>query len=82
MIHDFGAVRVPDPEMRGDPVDFTDAAFVRWRVIERDARRDPGSRGDRCLIFASPDMVRRVWRFPPAWRQLSDSELETLSWAT
>jgi len=64
----------------GDPVNYTDAAFVAWRVIERDARGDPGHRADHCLIFSSAEVVRRVWGYPPAWRELSGAELEALSW--
>jgi len=64
----------------GDPVDYTDATFVPWRVIERDARGDPGHRADHCLIFSSSDVVRRVWGYPSAWRQLTGAQLEALSW--
>jgi len=66
--------------VRRDPVGYTDAAFVAWLVVERDARRDPGHRADRCLIFSSGDVVRRVWGYPAAWRQMTDAELEALSW--
>ena len=65
-------------EVRG--VEFVDAASVHWRVTERDARSDPGSRGDCCLIFACGDAVRRVWDYPPAWRELSAAALVALSW--
>jgi hypothetical protein len=64
---------------RPEPISFMDASWVFWRVSERDARNDPGKRGDRCLIFSSPDAVRRVWNYPAAWRTLSDEELERLS---
>jgi len=62
-------------------VNYLDRHQVGWRVTERDARRDPGSRADRCLIFASEDAVRRVWTYPPTWRTMSDRELEALSWS-
>lgn len=68
--------RVPRP----DPIDFVDALSVVWRVVERDARADPGHRADRCLLFASRDAVRRVWNYPATWRELDDAELEALSW--
>ena len=35
----------------------------------------PGSRGARCLVFSSADVVRRVWRYPPNWRVLDDQDL-------
>ena len=74
--------RLPERTVRREPVDFTDAGFVPWQVVERDSRRDPGRRGDTCLIFSSADVVRRVWHYPAAWRQLTDIELEALSWVT
>ena len=63
-----------------EAVEFVDAQFVRWRVLERDARGDPGAPGPRCLIFACADVVRRVWRYPPEWRDLSAEALAALSW--
>ena len=61
-------------------VDVVDGAGVRWRVAERDARRDPGARGPRCLIFTSRHAVRRVWTYPRGWPQLPAEELLALSW--
>lgn len=46
-----------------------------WSVREVDARTVPGSRGATCLIFESFDAVRRVWIFPPDWRELDDHSL-------
>lgn len=60
-------------------VEFVDPAYVQWRVSERDARRDPGARGDMCLIFACSGMVRRVWDYPADWRSLSATALLALS---
>ena len=68
------------PHPRAGSVDFVDDRNVLWRVTERDARYDPGSRGDWCLIFASENAIRRVWNYPPSWRSLSAVELEMLSW--
>jgi hypothetical protein len=82
VIDEHTSPRLPERAVRRDPVDFTDAAYIPWRVVERDSRRDPGRRGDTCLIFSSTDVVRRVWRFPATWRQLTDGELEALSWVT
>jgi hypothetical protein len=62
-------------------VNYFDCHQVGWHVTERDARRDPGAHGDRCLVFASDYAVRRVWIFPPTWRSMSDGELEALSWS-
>ena len=70
-----------DERLRGGVVSFVDRNQVRWRVTERDARYDPGSRGHWCLIFACDDAVRRVWVYPARWRSLSPSELEVLSWS-
>ena len=64
-----------------ESIRFVDRHHVGWRVTERDARRDPGSRGDRCLVFECETAIRRVWVYPPAWRTLSAPELEALSWA-
>lgn len=61
-------------------VEFLDATYRRWRVAERDARADPGARGDTCLIFACDDAVRRVWEYPAEWRELTAEALVALSW--
>jgi hypothetical protein len=63
---------------RRGAVDFVDREGVFWRVIERDARGDPGTRGDWCLVFFNEEVARRVWRYPPGWRMLSDTELDAL----
>jgi hypothetical protein len=63
-----------------DGVEFLDAANVHWRVTERDATGDPGARGERCLIFTSDEAVRRVWDYPPGWRDLAADALAALSW--
>jgi hypothetical protein len=51
-----------------------------WRVTELDARRTPGASGDKCLLFDSDSIGRRVWSYPDDWRQLTDAELYALSW--
>src|SRR4051812_1252633 len=56
------------------------ADFSRWSVTEI-AGNVVARPGQRCLIFASAEAVRRVWNYPPDWRELTDPELETLSWA-
>jgi hypothetical protein len=80
VIDERDAVLTRQTALRRDPVDFIDAAYVAWRVVERDSRRDPGHRNDSCLIFASADAVRRVWHYPADWCDLTDVELEALSW--
>jgi len=64
----------------GAAVTFVDGDYVHWRVTEHDGRRVPGSRGERCLIFASEGVIRRVWDYPPAWRHLPPATLAAVSW--
>jgi hypothetical protein len=82
---DLSAVSVRPLErvwLRADAasVHFDDHRHVRWTVIERDARRDPGARGEWCLIFMCTDAVRRVWTYPSGWRDLAPAALLALSW--
>ena len=60
-------------------VEFVDPSYAQWRVSERDARRDLGARGERCLLFACTGMIRRVWDYPADWRTLSAPDLMELS---
>ena len=62
-------------------VQFLDNEAVLWTVTERDAHDLPGNRAARCLIFASPEAVRRVWAYPAAWRDLLTPGLIALSWS-
>lgn len=78
MIHDE-ARRTRDTADGDGFVEFVDSSYVQWRVSERDARRDPGARGDYCLVFACPGMVRRVWDYPADWRALPAVALLALS---
>ncbi len=48
---------------------------VEWQVHEVSAGHVPGSRRDRCLIFDSEGVVRRLWEYPDDWRDLSDEDL-------
>jgi len=61
-------------------VRFVDTAGVRWEVWERDARGDTGAHQSSCLIFLSNDVIRRVWEYPPGWRELGTDALVALSW--
>jgi hypothetical protein len=74
-----GADEAPD----STPVRFgehVDGAWLRWSVVEHDARKVPGVHGPRCLIFASEGCIRRVWDFPADWRALDAAGLTALSW--
>jgi hypothetical protein len=59
-----------DPEPPHEP-------DVRVRVA--DTRRQPGARGDRCLIFDTCDFVRRVWSVPDDWDRMSPEALVALA---
>ena len=61
-------------------IEFRDDAQTRWRVSERDCRKDPGTHGEWCLLFTSDDAVRRVWEYPNDWHLLSAVALTALSW--
>lgn len=65
----------------GAGVTFLDETGMLWTVTERHAENLPGSRGPRCLIFASTEAVRRVWAYPPDWRDLLTPSLIALSWS-
>jgi len=47
----------------------------RWSVREVSADTVPGASAPRCLICESEDVVRRIWRYPENWVELSDDEL-------
>jgi hypothetical protein len=68
----------------GSAVEFAewdDGVLVRWYVNEVDARRVPGARGARCLVFVCESVIRRVWRYPSDWRSLDGHGLARLSWS-
>jgi len=65
----------------GAGMTFLDETGMLWTVTERNAEDVPGSRGPRCLIFASPEAVRRVWTYPAGWRDLLTPSLIALSWS-
>lgn len=65
-----------------DAVRFIGAEGIEWRVLERDTTLVPGAIADRCLVFLSSGLARRVWRYPSRWQALSAIELELLSEAT
>jgi hypothetical protein len=51
-----------------------DARGNEWVIREVDTPQ-AWARGHRCLIFSSPSVVRRVWRYPEGWVRLSPREL-------
>lgn len=59
---------------------FRDSAGRVWTVRELRTDDISWARGRSCLVFASEMAVRRVWGVVPGWRNLSETELERLSW--
>jgi hypothetical protein len=73
-----GADRPLDPT----PMTFmqhVDGAWLRWSVVEVDARAVPGAHGARCLVFTRENCIRRVWDYPADWRTLDGPALAALS---
>lgn len=54
-----------------------DAQGNEWIVREVHTPQS-WAHGDRCLIFSSPAIVRRIWRYPEGWARLSPSDLLAL----
>jgi hypothetical protein len=52
---------------------------VLWSVREVDAARVPGARGERCLLFETEGVIRRVWSYPDDWRSVPDETLRFLA---
>jgi hypothetical protein len=74
------AMQHPGAGKVGHVIQFDDASRARWRVSERDCRKDPGARKEWCLLFTSNNAIRRVWEYPPDWHLLSPAALALLSW--
>jgi hypothetical protein len=51
-----------------------DAEGSEWLVREVDTPQ-AWARGERCLIFSSSAIVRRVWRYPAEWAGLPSRAL-------
>ncbi len=64
----------------GATVQFFDDDGMLWHVAEHDGRQVPVSQGDQCLVFRSDNVVRRVWDYPPGWRDLAAMSLAAVSW--
>jgi hypothetical protein len=75
----YRALTPPDPTPRAFTQHVGDA-YLHWSVTEVDAHTVPGALGARCLLFARPDCIRRVWHYPADWRTLDDAALTALSW--
>jgi hypothetical protein len=54
-----------------------DAQGNEWVVHEVDTPQ-AWAHATRCLIFSSPAIVRRVWRYPDGWVRLSSRDLLNL----
>ena len=62
-------------------LEFRDADGTLWSVLERDVGPElPWRPADHCLVFSCIATVRRVWNYPPDWRELPVEELMRLSW--
>ena len=73
---------MPNPsrqEASGQTHWFTDSAGISWHVREV-SRVSTDLRETTTLVFESNMMFRRVRDYPANWRELSDRELEELSW--
>ena len=56
---------------------FRDADGVTWWVHEV-AGEHLGTVGAMCLLVVSANELRRIWKYPAEWRQLSPAELLAL----
>ena len=75
----MSAARRESDRSAGREVVIYDDRHVKWVVTERDTTNVPGARGPRCLVLMSECTVRRIWSYPPTWRQLSPDALLALS---
>ena len=53
---------------------IVDSDGVEWSVCEV-ATPQAWARGERCLVLNSRDCVRRIWSYPPDWRDLDADAL-------
>jgi hypothetical protein len=60
---------------------YFDAKGAAWSVVEIPHCDQPVAGQAACLLFRSHRFARRVRTFPPNWRELSDADLEALSWS-
>jgi hypothetical protein len=59
---------------------FRDDAGAIWRVREREMSRTADGVQRVALVFESDCALRLVYSYPRDWRELTDAELERLSW--
>lgn len=59
---------------------YIDGQGLQWRVSVRALRPTPRESARPCLIFEAAHVIRRVCEYPADWAELSDAELEALSW--
>jgi hypothetical protein len=52
-----------------------DALGREWHVYERGSSPDSPRPGQNSLVFDAEGIVRRLWRYPPRWAELSDDAL-------
>jgi hypothetical protein len=53
---------------------------IWWRVFEVETAERAWAHKGRCLLFVSPEVIRRVWQYPADWWQLSTDELYAVGW--
>ena len=57
---------------------FRDGDGVTWWVHEVAGEHLGGVMGMTCLLVVSANELRRIWKYPADWRQLSAAELLAL----
>jgi hypothetical protein len=69
-----------DETSRPESRRYQDANGVWWRVYEEPPADNTSDPQRSCLIFECDMAARRVYDFPPNWRQLEDEVLQAVSW--
>jgi hypothetical protein len=54
---------------------LVDAQGREWHVYERTTSDLSPTPGRSSLVFDADGIVRRLWRYPPAWSAMSDADL-------
>lgn len=54
---------------------LVDAHGREWHVYERSDATDSPVPGRQSLVFDTEGIVRRLWQYPAAWRELPDDAL-------
>lgn len=79
-VREAARAETPPPSGALGPRTFRMSDGRAWSVHEAAVGPVAWAHGPHCLVFHSDAMIRRVWHYPAGWRELSDDELETLSW--